>query len=329
MFLQIFSKLVLRAAACGLICLSFFANVSAAYPERPITLVVPYPPGGATDVIGRIVGKAIADELKVSVVIENKGGAAGAIGATEVAKSKSDGYTLLLAALTSHAVYQNLYTKSVTFDLAKDFQAVSIVGEVPQVLVANPNIKVDSLSQFIDQAKQNPGKYSIASAGNGSTQQMAAIQLGYAADIKLIQVPYRGSGPAMTDLLGGHVDAMFGTVPSVQEHVKSNKLRALIVTSEKRSPIMPDTPTASELGLHDFNVNSLFGVLAPSGTPKDEVEIIARAIEKGLQNSSVKRPLLNQGVIVDYRGPEQTRQAIKTELAKWRKVIDKAKIKAE
>jgi tripartite-type tricarboxylate transporter receptor subunit TctC len=302
---------------------------AAGYPEQAIRLVVPYPPGGATDLIGRIIGKSISDELKVPVVVENKGGAAGSIGAGEVAKAKPDAYTLLLAAITSHALYQTLYPQTARYDLTKDFQGVATVGDVPQVLVANPSVKAKSLSELISLAKDQPGRLSIASAGNGSTQQMAAILLANSAGISLIQVPYKGSGPAMTDLVGGQVDTMFGTVPSVQEFVKSDKLRVLAVTSKDRVPTLPDAKTFAEEGIANFDVNSLFGVLAPAGTSADRVDVVARAIEKALASQSIRESLLNHGVVVAYQGPEATRDAVQAEVSKWQDVVRQTGVKAE
>jgi tripartite-type tricarboxylate transporter receptor subunit TctC len=267
--------------------------------------------------------------LKVPVVVENKGGAAGSIGASEVAKARADGYTLLLAAITSHALYQNLYPQTARYDLGKDFQAVATVGDVPQVLVANPSVKARSLSELISLAKEQPGKLSIASAGNGSTQQMAAILLANSAGISLIQVPYRGSGPAMTDLVGGQVDTMFGTVPSVQEFVKSDKLRVLAVTSKERVPSLPDARTFAEEGLADFDVNSLFGVLAPAGTPAERVETVARAIGKSLSSQAVRESLLSHGVVVGYQGPADAMDAVNAEVRKWQEVIQRTGVKGE
>ena len=324
-----FKKTLLLGAIATLAAAAPLSFVHAAYPEQPIKLLVPYPPGGATDVIGRIVGKALADELNVSVVVDNRGGASGSIGAAEVAKAKPDGYTLLLGALTSHSIYQNLYSKNASYDLNTDFETVSIVGKVPLVFVVHPSVKAQSLSDFIALTKSEPGKYTIASAGNGSPQQMAAALFGITADVDLIPVPYRGSGPAMIDLVGGQVHSMIETVPAAQSFIKSDKLRSLAVTSKERAPTLPDVPTAKEAGLDNFDVSSMFGVLAPAGTPADRIQIVTQAIQKALTDKSVQEALLNQGVVAGYQDPAQAKQAISTELSKWRGVIDKAGIKAE
>jgi tripartite-type tricarboxylate transporter receptor subunit TctC len=306
-----------------------FTGARAAYPDQPIKLIVPYPPGGATDVIGRIVGKALADELKVSVVVDNRSGASGSIGAAEVARAPADGYTLLLGALTSHSIYQNLYIKNASYDLNKDFQPVSVVGKVPLVFVVHPSIPAKSLSELIALAKKDPGKYTIASAGNGSPQQMAGALFGITAGINLIPVPYRGSGPAMTDLVGGQVNTMIETVPAAQSFIKADKLRPLAVTSQHRAPTLPDVPTAKEAGLDNFEVSSMFGVLAPAGTPQDRIDVLSRAVKKALAEKGIQESLLAQGVVAGYQDPAQSKQAISDEIKKWHEVIEKAGITAQ
>ena len=323
------TKSVLGAFAMGMALVVPFSAAHAAYPDQPIRMIVPYPPGGATDVIGRVVGKAIADELKVSVVVDNRSGASGSIGAAEVSRSKADGYTILLGALTSHSIYQNLYVKNASYDLNKDFQPVAVVGSVPLVFVVHPSVQANSLTDLINLAKASPEKYTIASAGNGSPQQMAGALFSITADIKLIPVPYRGSGPAMTDLVGGQVDAMIETVPAAQAFIKSEKLRPLAVTSQDRAPTLPEVPTAKEAGLDNFDVSSMFGVLAPAGTPMDRIQILTDAVKKALADKSVQESLLAQGVVAGYKDPAEAQQAISAEITKWHEVIEKAGIEAQ
>lgn len=320
---------LLASVTAAIACVTPLSAAQAAYPDQPIKLLVPYPPGGATDVIGRIMGKALADELKATVVVDNRSGASGSIGASEVARAKPDGYTILLGALTSHSIYQNLYSKNANYDLNKDFQPIGVVGKVPLVFVVHPSVKANTLPELIDLAKKSPGQYSIASAGMGSPQQMAAALFGITAGVDLIPVPYRGSGPAMTDLAGGQVNTMIETVPAAQAFIKSDKLRALAVTSQSRAPTLPDVPTAKEAGLDDFDVSSMFGVLAPAGTPDDVVATLSNAIKKSLADPAIQEALLQQGVVAGYQNPEEARQAINTEIEKWRNVIDKAGIQPE
>lgn len=320
-------KAVLSAAT---LCLTVgMAAVHAAYPEHPIKLLVPYPPGGATDVIGRVVGKALSDELGATVVVENRGGASGSIGAAEVARAKADGYTLLMGALTSHSIYQNLYHENVTYNLATDFDPIAIVGKVPLVFIVNPKVPANSIAELIDLAKSDPGKYSIASAGVGSPQHMAAELFALTAGVELMFVPYRGSGPAMADLVGGQVDGIIETVPAAQSFIKSNQVKALAVTSGQRAPTLPDVETAEEGGLKDFNVESMFGVLAPAGTPKDRITTLSMALQKALSSDSVQEALLNQGVVAGYVGLEDAAAAIENEVGKWKRVITEAGITPE
>lgn len=315
------------AVSCVLASMALIGQIAHAdYPDQPIKLLVPYPPGGATDVIGRVVGQALAKQLGTTVVVDNKSGASGSIGAAEVAKSKPDGYTLLLGALTSHSIYQNLYAKNATYDLGRDFDPVAIVGRVPLVFVTHPSVKADSLAALIAAAKKNPGKYSMASAGNGSPQQMASALFGITADVDFIAVPYRGSGPAMTDLVGGQVSSMIETVPAAQAFIKSGAVTALAVTSAARAPTLPDVPTAKEAGLDNFEVSSMFGLLAPAGTPAERIKVLTDAIQTSLNDPAVQQSLLNQGVVVSYETPDQADKTIEAEIVKWRDVIKKANI---
>lgn len=317
------------AFACFIAATAFIGQAAhAQYPDQPIKLVVPYPPGGATDVIGRVVGQALSTQLDTTVVVENKSGASGSIGAADVAKSKPDGYTILLGALTSHSIYQNLYAKNATYDLNKDFEPVAIVGRVPLVFVTHPSVEADSLPTLIDAARQQPGMYSMASAGTGSPQQMAAALFGITADVDFISVPYRGSGPAMTDLVGGQVNSMIETVPAAQSFIRSGAVNALAVTSADRAPTLPDVPTAKEVGLDDFEVSSMFGILAPAGTPPEHIAQLAEAVQEGLNDKTIQESLLAQGVVVGYEDPAQARDTIGAEIQKWQDVIEKANIVA-
>lgn len=328
-FRMTLKKTVFAVLAAGAACIAPASGVLAAYPDQPIKLVVPYPPGGATDVIGRIVAKVLADDLKANVVVDNRAGASGSIGAASVAKAEPDGYTLLLGALTSHSIYQNLYAKNVNYDLNKDFDTVAIAGRVPLVFVVNPNVKAQSLSELIDVVRKNPGTFTMASAGTGSPQHMAGALFGITANLDLVPVPYRGSGPAMTDLVGGQVQGMIETVPAAQQFIKAGTLRPLAVTSASRAPTLPDVSTAKQAGLDNFEVTSMFGLLAPAGTPPDRIATLSKSLEKALSSKEIQDALLQQGVVAGYQGPADARQAINDELQKWRQVIDKANIKAD
>lgn len=299
------------------------------FPGQPIRLIVPFPPGGSTDLMGRAIGKAIGDSLNATVVVDNRVGAGGSIGAAEVARAKPDGYTLLLAAVTSHAVYQNFYPKTAKFNLTTDFDPVALVGEVPQAFVTHPAVKANSLNEFIALARANPGKLSIASGGVGTTQQMAALLMAINSDIKVLHVSYKGSGPAAIDVMGGQVDAMFGTVPSVQEHLKTGRLRLLGVTAQTRLPAFPQVPTFRESGLQGMDLNSNFGVLAPAGTPPERLDILARAIERGVAQKAVQDSLTINGVIVDVLGPAPSRMKVLAEVRKYEEVIRRTGVKPD
>ena len=266
------ARLPRRAALCSMLalCAGFALQpvaAQSAYPDRPIRMIVPYPPGGATDVIGRVLAKEMSGALGQSVVVENRAGAAGNIGADVVAKATPDGYTILMGAMTSHAINAVLYQGRVSYDIEKSFAPVAIVGTVPLVFVVNPAVPADSLQSLIALAKSKPGYLTMASAGNGSPQHLAGEMFKRVAGVDLLHVPYKGSGPAMTDLMGGQVLSMIETVPAAQGNVKGGKLRALAVASAQRVESLPDVPTTAEAGLPNFQVSSMFGIAAPAGTP--------------------------------------------------------------
>ncbi len=300
-----------------------------AYPDKPIRLIVPYPPGGATDVIGRVLAQELTGALGQSVIVENRAGAAGNIGADQVAKAQPDGYTLLMGALTSHSINAALYRGRVTYDVEKSFAPVSIVGTVPLVFVVNPSVQANTLQQLIALAKSRPGYVTMASAGNGSPQHLAGEMFKRAAGVDILHVPYKGSGPAMTDLMGGQVLSMIETVPASQASIKAGKLRALAVTSPQRVEALPDVPTAAEAGLKDFEVSSMFGIVAPANTPAPVIDRLNGELKKILAKPQVKASLLAQGAIAEWTSPADARARVSAELARWTKVIDDAGVKPE
>jgi tripartite-type tricarboxylate transporter receptor subunit TctC len=322
-FSRTVSSLVI-AAAFGLAAPG--TALAAAYPDRPIRLVVPYPPGGATDIIGRVVAQRLSTALGQQVVVDNRGGAGGNIGAAAVAKATPDGYTLLMGALTSHSIIQTLESKTINYSLEKDFAPITMVGSVPLVFVVHPSVPATNLSELIAYAKSKPGYLTYASSGAGAPQRMAAELFKRAAGVDMLHVPYKGSGPAMADLMGGQVLTMVETVPAAQGFIKANKLRALAVTTPERISMLPDVPTASEAGLPGFVVSSMFGVLAPAGTPKEIVDRLNGELVKILQVPEVKEQLLQQGAYALSTSPQQTADRIKKEIAMWATVIQEAKI---
>ena len=299
------------------------------YPNRPVRLIVPYPPGGATDVIGRVLAQKLGVALGQQVIVDNRAGAGGNLGAGAVAKSPADGYTLLLGALTSHSINASLSPQTVPFDLDKSFAPVSIVGHVPLLFVVNPALKANNLSELIALAKARPGSLSFASAGIGSPQHLAAEMFKRMAGVDVLHVPYKGSGPAMTDLIGGQVQAMVETAPAAQPHIKSGKVRALATATAQPVPTLPGVPSAAQAGLPGFEVSSMFGLLAPAGTPAAIVGRLNGALKGILGDADVKATMLAQGAIATYTTPEDAAQAIRSEGAKWAKVIREGNIKPE
>jgi tripartite-type tricarboxylate transporter receptor subunit TctC len=319
-----------RSIAQAALILCFSGSVHAAYPDKPIKLIVPYPPGGATDVIGRILAKNLGESLGQQVLVENRSGAGGNIGAEAVAKATPDGYTLLMGAVTSHSTMATLEKGKLRYDILKDFTPVMIVGSVPLVVVVNPNVPVRTLKGLVDYAKANPDKLNYASSGAGAPQRMGAEIFQKEAGIKITHVPYKGSGPAMTDLVAGQVNMMVETVPAALPFITAGQLRPLAVTTAKRISMLPDVPTTAESGMPTLEVSSTFGVLAPAGTPMPIVDQLNGAIAKLLLNPEVKEAFLKQGVYAATpTKPKQSAELLASEVRRWEKVIKEADIKAE
>ncbi|WP_144634188.1 tripartite tricarboxylate transporter substrate binding protein [Bordetella genomosp. 13] len=324
-----------RAFVCSLMALAVGAACAPAaqaqdtYPDRPVRMIVPYPPGGATDVIGRVMAQELTGALGQSVVVENRAGAAGNIGADQVAKAAPDGYTLLLGALTSHSINAELYKGRVPYDIEKSFSPVSIVGTVPLVFVVNPSVKANTLQEFIALVKSKPGSMTMASSGNGSPQHLATEMFKRVAGVDVLHVPYKGSGPAMTDLMGGQVLGMIETVPAAQAHVKSGKLRALAVTASARAEALPDVPTSAEAGLKGFEVSSMFGIVAPAGTPAPVIDKLNGTLKTILAKPSVREALLAQGAVATWTTPADAAARISAERKQWADVIREGNVKPE
>ena len=307
-----------------------FAAAQATYPDKPVRLVIPYPPGGATDVIGRIVAARLGDALGQQVVVENRGGAGGNIGAEVVAKSAPDGYTLLMGALTSHSTMATLEKGRLRYDIIKDFSPVMVVGSVPLVVVVKPKLPVNTLDELIKYGKANPGKLNYASSGAGAPQRMAAEIFRKEAGIDMVHVPYKGSGPAMTDLVAGQVNMMVETVPAAQPFIKSGQLRPVAVAAAKRISMLPDVPAAGEAGMPSLDVSSTFGVLAPAGTPAPVIQRLNGALAKILEMPDVKAQFLQQGVYAaQATTPEKAAERLRDEVSRWQKVITDAKIQSD
>jgi len=319
---------MLRFIAAALLAL-VAPLATAQYPNKPIKMIVPYPPGGATDVIGRVLAQRLSTALGQQVVVDNRGGAGGNIGADAVAKAAPDGYTILMAALTSHSIMATLEKGTIKYDLEKDLVPVAVVGSVPLVWVVHPSLPVKDMKEFVAYAKANPGKLTYASSGAGAPQRMCAELFRGMTGADMIHVPYKGSGPAMTDLVGGQVNTMCETVPASMQLIKAGKLRALGVPAAKRISMLPDVPTTAEQGMPNYEVASMFGVMVPAGTPKPIIERLNAEIAKILATPEAQAQLLDQGAYAVQTTPEQAAARVHQEIAMWAKVIKDSNIKAD
>jgi len=307
----------LLAATLG--ALAMGASAQAAYPDKPVHIVVGFSAGGTTDVIARIMAKELSQALDQSFVVENKPGAGSNIATEYVARAQPDGYTLLFVAVTS-AINQTLY-KNVKFDLTKDFAPVALGAKVPNILVVNPNVPVKSVKELVDYAKANPGKLAFASSGSGTSIHMAGELFKLRAGLDVLHVPYKGSAPAVTDLIGGQVQFMFDNMPSSWPHVKGGKLRALAVTTSKRSPTAPDLPTMQESGFDKFDVSSWFGLIAPAGTPPEVIEKLNAVMVKAQDNPEVQKAFAGLGAVGEKTTPAEFGAFIKSEVESWAPVV--------
>ena len=293
--------------------------IAQPYPNRPIRLVVAFPPGGATDVYARIVHARFAEALGQNIVIENRAGAGGMIGADLVAKAPPDGYTLLIGNIAALAMNVGVYSK-MPYDPAKDFAPVLRTVDVSYALVVHPSVPAKNVQEFIAYAKANPGKLSYGSAGSGSAPHLATELLKQRAGIDILHVPYKGGGPMVTDLLGGQIQVGIGDQANLMPQVKAGKLRVLAVGSPRRSPNYPDVPTIAESGLPGFEAGAWQGLAAPAGTPVDVVKRLNETLLKVMQLPDVKERLLGAGLEPVGGSPEDFAQFIKSEIAKWTKV---------
>jgi tripartite-type tricarboxylate transporter receptor subunit TctC len=292
--------------------------VAQAYPNRPVRMVVPLSPGGFADVPARVIAPRLSEALGQTVFVENKPGAGATIGTDFVAKSKPDGYTVLFTG-TPHVISPALY-KNLPYDPLKDFAPVMLVASGPYVLVVNPQLPVRSVQELIAAAKAQPGKIDYASSGNGSAQHLVSALFTSMAGIDLNHVPYKGSGPAMQDLLSGQVKVSFAGIPNVMPSLKSGKLRALAVSTPKRSPDLPDVPTVAEAGVPGYDATLWLALLAPAGTPGDVVQKLYAEATKTLREPEVQKAIAATGVEVSILGPEELPAFLQSEADKWAKV---------
>jgi tripartite-type tricarboxylate transporter receptor subunit TctC len=313
---------ILLVAACHL-----SPAAAQSYPDRPITLVVPYPAGGGNDVLGRLVAERMSKALGGTIVVENRGGAGGTIATRQVAKSPPDGYTMLIAT-SSLAINPSLYP-NIGYDPIKDFAPIGLLASGANVALVHPSVPANSIPELIELAKKNPGKLNFASTGSGSSVHLAAELFAAMAGIKINHVPYRGSGPALNDLLGGHVTMMFATVPSSAGIVTGGKVRALAVSSAKRLAAFPQLPTIAEAGLPGYAAELHYGLVAPAGTPRPIIDKLNAALRSALEDQTLRERLAREGAVPLPSTPEEYAADIAAEEKMWGKIVRDAGVKGE
>ena len=317
----------LLAAAALSTSLASQAQTPSDYPTKPIKLIVPYPPGGGTDVIARVVQERFQALLGQPVVIENKGGAAGSIGTETAAKAAPDGYTVLFT-LSSHTINPSIYPK-LPFDTAKDFEPVGMVASLPQILVANMQFAPNTVAEVVALAKAKPGTLSFASVGNGSPGHLAGELLKLRSGTQMTHIPYRGGGPAVTDVMGGQVPLLWVSIPAAAQFVKAGKLKALAVSTTKRSAGFPEVPTMQEAGIADFDVDSWYAMFVPAKTPKSAIDKLNKVINTVVREPEIRDKLLAQGSEGVGGPPEALGKIVDTELVRWAKLAKEASIKVD
>jgi tripartite-type tricarboxylate transporter receptor subunit TctC len=308
--------------------LAMATGSALAWPTRPVTLIVPYPPGGGTDVIARIVQEPLSKQLEQPVIIENRGGAGGSIGTAVAAKAPADGHTLLFT-LSSHSINPAIYPK-LPFDTEHDFRPVSVVASLPQLFAVNPATPYKSFKDLIAYMKQNPGKIDFASVGVGSPSHMAGELLKMRLGLYMVHIPYRGGGPAVAAAMAGDVPLLIVSIPAAMAQVRAGRLRPLAVSTKRRTPILPDVPTVAEAtGLKDFEVDSWYAVFAPAKTPDEVVVRMHKEIATVVSRPEVKAKLLEQGADGVSSTPEALGAMVKREIAEWRQVVKRAGIEGD
>ncbi|VIO73248.1 hypothetical protein CI1B_48530 [Bradyrhizobium ivorense] len=320
-------KLIVAVAALAFAALSDAAQAQN-YPVRPITLVIPFAPGGSTSIVGRGVAEKMGELLGEKVVVDNRPGAGGTVGTKAVAKSDPDGYTLLLGYTGTLAIGPSLY-KNAGYDPRKDFAPIGMIGNAPNSLVVHPSFQAKSVAELIAYAKANPGKVNFGSAGAGTASHITGEYFARAAGITLVHIPYKGTGPALTDLLGGHIPMAFAPIPASHTNVAAGKLRALAVTSSTRSGLLPDVPTIAEAGLPGFDASLYYGLVAPAGTPRPVIDKLNKALHAALASEEVKRQLGNDGTDITPGTPEDYADFIDKDEKKWAQLVKASGVEQE
>jgi tripartite-type tricarboxylate transporter receptor subunit TctC len=319
----------LLGLACATLASAAWPGLARAqgFPSRPLTLIVPLAAGGTTDILGRLMGKQLGSRLGVAAVVENKAGAGGNIGAAQVAKAAADGHTLLVGTVGTHAINQALYRK-LPYDPVKDFAPVALIATLPNVLVVHPSLPVRSVKELITHAKAHPG-LTYASSGNGTSIHLSGAMFEQMAGVQLQHVPYRGSAPAVADLIGGQTAMMFNNLPSALPHIKSGALRAIAVTSARRSPVLPEVPTIAESGVPGFDASSWFGLWVPAATPAAVLSRLVAEAQASLGDAEAQRVMSEQGAEPGRMSLEEFAAFLRQEAGKWAQVVRKANVSLE
>ncbi|CAN5410798.1 tripartite tricarboxylate transporter substrate binding protein [soil metagenome] len=323
-----FKKLIASAAVATLALAATSVASAQTYPEKTVRLIVPYASGGSTDTTARLMAKELSLKLGQAFIVENRPGAGGAIGQDAVAKATPDGYTLLFSSAGPLTVTPHTYP-TLPYEPIKSFAPVKLVASAPLVLVANPSLPVQSVKDVIALAKSKPGKLTYASFGNGSAAHLAGELFKSIEGIDMVHIPYNGSAPALTDLLGGQVDMMFDVVVTSLPHIEAGKLRPLAITSPQRLSVLPKVPTMAEAGVKNFDASTWFGLLAPAGTPPAVIAKLSAALDAALKEPEVQKTLAAQGALVEGGTPEAFGKFFQSEYDKWGKVVASAGVKAE
>lgn len=312
-------------AGCAGVAFALFSSMTAAqaWPNKPIRYVVPFAAGGTTDILARTIGDKLSIALGQPVIVENKPGAGGGVGAAEVAKSPPDGYTIMGGTISTHAINASLYS-NLPYDPVRDFVPITLIARVPNMLVVNNDVPAKNVAELIALMKANPGKWNFASSGNGTSQHLSGELFKGMAGVQMQHIPYKGSPPALTDVMGGQVTMTFDNITTAWTLAKAGKLRALAVTTAKRSPIAPDVPTLAESGLPGYEVGSWQGVFAPVGTPPEIVKRLNTEIVKIINTPDVQKKLLDLGAEPVANSSEEFTAFVKTEVVKWGDVVKKS-----
>lgn len=303
-------------------------NTSWPSPNKPITFINPFPPGGAVDAFGRPLAKQLSVQLNDSIVVDNRGGAGGTVGAAAAAKMPPDGYTWLLGAV-HHSIAPSMYT-NLSYDITKDFEPIAIIGSVPHVIVVNPNkFSKNDLKSIMEEIRKNPGKFNYASTGNGTSQHLTGELFKIQNKLFITHIPYRGTGPALQDLVAGQVDMMFDTLAGAAPFIKSGQLIAVAVASNQRSPAFPNVPTAQELGINNFVVSSWYAMWAIKGTPKDIVDKMSAEVQIALASPEIKERWAGMGATVPKMSRAELTNYINQEVVRWSEVVKKSGAKLD